>query len=706
MFTDVVQPERRVTCTQTTEAAKKAKKEPKPIPAASLELVVTDDGNEWHLIGFEPDGRNDMAIRCTPADKRSDNATYAFSTVDGFTDRANTGNGIAIIGTALGIGLALWTFIAPTTAPPGDRRCIRLSPTSRHGTAPHDDLIDLLPSLSDDDWSKPTDLPGWSVHDVAAHLAHLEAVLAGHDPSRRRRAAGGQVARPPTTRRPGVDARADRSPEELIDELRQCVEARIEQLRDLPDPSSKPDTTPGGVDWTWEVLLRNRAIDMWCHEQDIRRAVDRPGWLGTGGAQVTTHSFAAGMPFVLGKRVAPPAGTSVVWRITGEVPLEIGAVIGDDGRAAPQVADDPTATLTLTSEAFTVLAAGRRTPDQVDVEVDGDEELGRRRARSDGDSPNELEHGRHPRPDRQARGHHRRHRWPRVQHRPRARPARRRAGGHRPQRSRRPTTPSRDCATRCPDVTVDVVSLDLASLADAKRAASDVVAALRPRRHPRQQRRHHGDAAQRTTVDGFELQIGTNHLGHFAWTATLWPLLKASDARIVTVSSLMHARATGIDLRSLTPEGSPRRYWRWKSYSESKLANLSFALELNRRVKAAGLGVVSVAAHPGYALTNLQKTGTSIGGGVNALAGTAFQQVSRIVAQSAEMGAWPLLLAATDPSLTGGEYVGPSSLGQTRGRPEARRHDPLGPRRGARRQPLGGVRGGHGRRIRRLTSRM
>lgn len=112
VFTDVVQPERRVTCAQTTAADRKADKKPEPIPAASLEIVVTGDGNEWHLIGFEPNGRNDMAIRCTPADKRSDNATYAFSTVDGFTSRANTGNGIAIIATALGIGLAIWTFIA------------------------------------------------------------------------------------------------------------------------------------------------------------------------------------------------------------------------------------------------------------------------------------------------------------------------------------------------------------------------------------------------------------------------------------------------------------------------------------------------------------------------------------------------------------------------------------------------------------------
>jgi uncharacterized protein (TIGR03083 family) len=238
------------------------------------------------------------------------------------------------------------------------------------------DLLDLLPSLSDDDWSQPTDLPGWTVHDVAAHLAHLEAVLAGHDAQPVVRGVGGQAPAVEYTQA-GVDARADRNPEDLIQEFRSAVEARTERLRDLPDPSGKADTTPGGVDWTWEVLLRNRAIDAWSHEQDIRRAVGRPGSLDSGGAQVTTYAFAAGMPFVLGKRVAPPAGTSVVWRITGAVPIETGAVVGEDGRATSEVADDPDSTLTLSSEAFTVLAAGRRTPDQVDVDIDGDEELAR-----------------------------------------------------------------------------------------------------------------------------------------------------------------------------------------------------------------------------------------------------------------------------------------------------------------------------------------
>jgi NAD(P)-dependent dehydrogenase (short-subunit alcohol dehydrogenase family) len=219
-----------------------------------------------------------------------------------------------------------------------------------------------------------------------------------------------------------------------------------------------------------------------------------------------------------------------------------------------------------------------------------------------------------------------------------------------------------------PDATIDVVSLDLADLADVERAAGEVVAAY-DRIDIVVNNAGVMATPHRETADGFELQIGTNHLGHFAWTARLWPLLRSSDARVVSVSSLMHTRARGIDLRSLTPGGAPGRYWRWRSYSESKLACLSFALELDRRVKAAGLGLVSVAAHPGYASTNLQKSGVSMGGGISEITGVAFHQVSRIIGQSAGMGAWPLLRAATDPGLTGGEYVGPSSVGQTRGRP-------------------------------------
>lgn len=160
------------------------------------------------------------------------------------------------------------------------------------------------------------------------------------------------------------------------------------------------------------------------------------------------------------------------------------------------------------------------------------------------------------------------------------------------------------------------------------------------------------------TMDGFELQIATNHLGHFAWTATLWPLLREGATRVVTVSSLAHSGTKGIDLRSLEPKGDPRRYRRWRSYAESKLANLLFMKELDRRAKAAGLGLVSVAAHPGLTSTNLTRPGGAL---LHTLAG-AFSQ-------SAVPGAWPSLRAASDPTLTGGEYIGPASLRQTRGRP-------------------------------------
>jgi NAD(P)-dependent dehydrogenase (short-subunit alcohol dehydrogenase family) len=218
-----------------------------------------------------------------------------------------------------------------------------------------------------------------------------------------------------------------------------------------------------------------------------------------------------------------------------------------------------------------------------------------------------------------------------------------------------------------PGTSIDVIALDLASLADARRAGAEV-AKTYDRIDVLINNAGIMVPPKTYTVDGIELQIGTNHLGHFAWTAELWPVLRASDARVVTVSSMAHASVKGIDLRSLTREGSPRRYRRWTSYGESKLANLVFAVELDRRVKAAGSGVVSVAAHPGYASTNLTKTGPTVGG--LSLPGIAMHQITKVIAQSATAGSWPLLMAATDPTLTGGEYVGPANLAGARGRPK------------------------------------
>jgi NAD(P)-dependent dehydrogenase (short-subunit alcohol dehydrogenase family) len=158
------------------------------------------------------------------------------------------------------------------------------------------------------------------------------------------------------------------------------------------------------------------------------------------------------------------------------------------------------------------------------------------------------------------------------------------------------------------------------------------------------------------TADGFELQIGTNHLGHFALTNLLLP--RISD-RVVTVSSLNHRWGT-VDLDDLNWER--RRYRPWSAYAQSKLANLLFTLELERRLAAAGSPVRALAAHPGYAATRLQsRTGNPVSNVLMAVA-------NRLFAQSDTAGALPTLYAVTQ-ELPGASYVGPDGMRETRGHP-------------------------------------
>ncbi len=165
---------------------------------------------------------------------------------------------------------------------------------------------------------------------------------------------------------------------------------------------------------------------------------------------------------------------------------------------------------------------------------------------------------------------------------------------------------------------------------------------------------------RRTTKDGFESQFGTNHLGHFALTGLLLDRLQAADApRVVTLSSGAHRMGT-IHFDDLQGE---RRYINWLWYGQSKLANLMFCFELQKRGKAAGSDLLSMAAHPGYARTNLQFAGPH----------WYEQWIMRItnplIGQSAEMGALPTLYAATKPDLPGGSFVGPDGLFERRGHP-------------------------------------
>lgn len=166
-----------------------------------------------------------------------------------------------------------------------------------------------------------------------------------------------------------------------------------------------------------------------------------------------------------------------------------------------------------------------------------------------------------------------------------------------------------------------------------------------------------------TTEDGFEMQMGTNHFGHFALTLPLLPRIDASGGRIVNVASLMHVIGF-IDFENLNAE---KGYTRFGAYNRSKLANMLFTFELDRRLKAAGSSSICVAAHPGYCDTNLQyvtleNEGAKIRGSVMAAS-------SKVFAQTSEMGALPTVRGAVDPSLRGGELLGPRGMGGARGYP-------------------------------------
>ncbi len=153
-----------------------------------------------------------------------------------------------------------------------------------------------------------------------------------------------------------------------------------------------------------------------------------------------------------------------------------------------------------------------------------------------------------------------------------------------------------------------------------------------------------------TTIDGHERQLGTNHLGHFALTGRLLPLLLESEAaRVVTVSSDAH-RLGRIDPENLNGD----RYRKWGAYGRSKLANLLFAYELDRRARRAGAALTSVACHPGYASTNLQGRSAREQGKSD-----WFWKLGNRFAQTAAGGALPTVRAATDPSVEGGTYYGP-----------------------------------------------
>jgi NAD(P)-dependent dehydrogenase (short-subunit alcohol dehydrogenase family) len=210
-----------------------------------------------------------------------------------------------------------------------------------------------------------------------------------------------------------------------------------------------------------------------------------------------------------------------------------------------------------------------------------------------------------------------------------------------------------------PEASVEPRELDLADLesvaAFAERVASE---------HPRVDLLVNNAGVmmppRSSTAQGFELQFGTNHLGHFALTGRLLDRLAAADgARVVTVSSLEH-RPGRIDFDDLQSE---RSYSPRDAYQQSKFANAVFGLELDRRLRGAEIPVTSVLAHPGYSATNLQLSGPT------GLMKAVLRVGNQVIAQNAEQGALPQLYAATAPGVEGGSFIGPNGFREARGHP-------------------------------------
>ena len=215
-----------------------------------------------------------------------------------------------------------------------------------------------------------------------------------------------------------------------------------------------------------------------------------------------------------------------------------------------------------------------------------------------------------------------------------------------------------------PSVSLEAMQLDLASLASVHRFAEDFTA----RSIPLDLLINNAGVMAipyRKTAEGFEMQLGTNHLGHFALTGLLLePLLAAPAARVVNVSSTAHkmGRMNFDDLQS------EKGYSKWPAYAQSKLANLLFTYELQRRLEDARRSAISVACHPGYAATNLQSTGPRMAG--SRLMESIMEIGNRLFSQSAAMGALPTLYAATSPDARGGDYIGPDGFMENTGHPK------------------------------------
>jgi uncharacterized protein (TIGR03083 family) len=243
------------------------------------------------------------------------------------------------------------------------------------------DFLELLEQLPEAEWSTPTDLAGWDVRAVAAHVAHLERILAGGPEET------AEVGEPDHVTglmglytEIGVVNRRDASLDAIINEIREVATRRhTALLADPPaDGDAKPEVIFGGVPWGWRTLLRNRPLDIWMHEQDVRRAVGRPGGMDTAPARHAAEYLAESLGYVLGKKAGAPAGTSLVLDLEGSSPTAFEVDDNGRGQRLASAPAEASVTLRMDRESFIRLAGGRCAAEPGRVAVDGDTELGRR----------------------------------------------------------------------------------------------------------------------------------------------------------------------------------------------------------------------------------------------------------------------------------------------------------------------------------------
>ncbi|MHB1582931.1 MAG: maleylpyruvate isomerase family mycothiol-dependent enzyme [Acidimicrobiales bacterium] len=242
---------------------------------------------------------------------------------------------------------------------------------------------DACRDLSDDDWDRATDCPGWTVRDNLSHLIGIERMLLGEPAPAFDGPMPGHVRNPigesneawvaERRRRPGAD---------VLAEFEEVTARRLGELAAMePERFDVVGWSPVGQ-VPYREFMDIRVLDSWAHEQDVRRAVGRPGGRGGAGESVTLRRSAAAMGYVVAKKVGAPDGTSVAWEVRGPVPTTVAVVVeGGRGRVVDRAPEAPTVRLELDAETFCRLGLGRVRADQLEpgsVGVVGDEGLGRR----------------------------------------------------------------------------------------------------------------------------------------------------------------------------------------------------------------------------------------------------------------------------------------------------------------------------------------